>query len=75
MKDDPFNRLFPPDLSVETVDILFEFLHHLTDSFHEIYADQIQSLMVRESFKPIEPWEPPEPPEEFDGSLDDDVPF
>ncbi len=72
MKDDRFNRLFPPDLSVETVDILFEFLHQLTDSFDEIYADQIQRLMIRESFKPPEPWESPD---EFEGSFDDDVPF
>jgi len=72
MKEDPFHRLFPPNLSVETVDILFEFLHQLTDSFHEIYADQIQRLMVRESFKHLEPTETPD---EFNGSFDDDIPF
>jgi len=69
MNQDHLSRLFPPDLSDETVDILFEFLHQLTDSFNEIYAEQIQRLLEQHSINP------PEHPDVFTDFFDDDIPF
>lgn len=69
MKQDPLKHLFPPDLSEETVDILFTFLLRLTDSFNEIYADQIRRTLEQESFDPLEPQDV------FDDPFDDEIPF
>jgi len=69
MKQDPFNRLFPSDLSDETVESLFELLLQLTDTFNEIYADQIRSLMERQSS------DAPEPPDVLADPFDDEIPF
>lgn len=69
MKQDPFNRLFPSDLSDQTVESLFEFLLQLTDTFNEIYADQIRCLMERQLI------DTPEPPDILADPFDDEIPF
>lgn len=71
MSHDSLRRLFPPELPDELVDALFTFLHKLTDTFDEIYAEQIYRLPYRVN-APFD--EPPEPPiEPFDD--DDGPPF
>lgn len=67
MKNDPLNRIFPPDLSDEAVDTLCEFLTQLNDIFFDVYAEQFRRITEREALDRLD--EPLEPP------FDDDIPW
>jgi len=69
MSHDSLRHLFPPELPDELVDSLFTFLHTLTDTFDEVYAEQIQRLLYQGKT------ELDEPPESYDLFEEDGPPF
>lgn len=69
MKHDLFSRLFSSDLSDDTADQMFIFLSHLTDTFFEVYHDQIMRVIQQEERERLQP------PDIDDGDFDDEIPM
>lgn len=72
MLNDPLYRLFPQNLSDESVDLLFTLLTELTDLCFQAYAQQIVRIAQEDNPPTIAP---DEPPDLDDCGLDDEIPF
>ncbi len=64
-----FDRLFPSDLPDGTVNQMFIFLSHLTDTFFQVYHDQLMRIVQQEERERLRP------PDIDDGDFDDEIPM